>query len=51
MFTSTAHAAGSDSLPMPDNVDPAIFKYAFWGIGAAIALFVLYKIVRRVVRN
>ena len=51
MFTTTAHAAGSDSLPLPDSVDPAIFKYMFWGIGAAIALFVLYKVVRRVMRG
>ena len=50
MFTSTAHAAGTDNLPMPDSVDPAIFRAVFWGIGAAIALFVLYKVVRRLMR-
>ena len=51
MFFSTAHAAGSDSLPLPDSVDPAIFRAMFWGIGAAIALFILYKIARRVIRR
>ena len=50
MFTSTAHAAGTDNLPMPETVDPAVFRYLFWGIGAAIALFVLYKVARRLLR-
>lgn len=51
MFISTAHAAGSDTLPLPDNVDPAIFKYAVWGVGAIIALAVIVMVARRLTRK
>ena len=51
MFISKAYAAGTEGMPMPDNVDPAVFKYLFIGIGTALALFVVYKLVRLATRT